>query len=30
VDLIVAEPVANTGVGVAIMDRLKRAAAAHL
>lgn len=29
VDLIVAEPVANTGVGVAIMDRLKRAAAAH-
>jgi len=28
-DLIVAEPVANTGVGVAIMDRLKRAAAAH-
>lgn len=28
VDMIVAEPVANVGVGFAIMDRLKRAAAA--
>jgi len=28
-DMIVAEPVSETGVGVAMMDRLRRAAAAH-
>ncbi len=29
VDLIVAEPISETGIGVAMMDRLRRAAAAH-
>jgi L-threonylcarbamoyladenylate synthase len=29
VDAIVAEPVSETGLGVAIMDRLRRAATAH-